>query len=111
MPVYQKEHKQFYKTRSEVLKKFREEEKQKCYCRVETWAENEQKLTCYNCTRKEGLADELKKKGFWGGLKDLKYWKVRRQGRYKQLEIAPVYPEPQFQGTVTLPEEIVQTFL
>ena len=67
--------------------------KKKCECRIEVWAGNENKLTCLNCIRKSGQQDELKNKGFWTGNKHLKYWKVCRQGQYKQLKIAPVYPQ------------------
>ena len=81
MLIYQENQKQFYSTRADVLKLFREEEKKKCYCRTEIWAGNINKRFCYNCARKENLTAELKKKGFWDGLKDLKYWKVCRQGR------------------------------
>ena len=57
------------------------------------WTGKENKLTCLNCIRKRNLKDELQKKGFWTDLKHLKYWKVRRQGQYKELKIAPVYTE------------------
>ena len=93
MPTYDEKQKQYYSTRSVVLEKFCNEQKQKCYCTVEEWAGNFNQRTCLNCLRKEGLEQELKNKGFWTGLKDLKYWKVRRQGQYKKLKIAPVYPK------------------
>ena len=67
--------------------------KKKRECRVEVWTGTENKLTCLNCIRKRSLEDELKNKGFWTGNKHLKYWKVRRQGQYKELKIAPVYPQ------------------
>ena len=66
--------------------------KKKCFCRTEEWAGNFNKITCLNCVRKVDLENELKNKGFWTELKDLKYWKIRRQGQYKKLKIAPVYP-------------------
>ena len=53
MPTLNKNHKQFYSTRSEVLETFREEEKNPCFCRTETWAGNENKVTCLNCVRRE----------------------------------------------------------
>ena len=53
---------------------------------------NEDKLTCLNCIRRQDLKDELHRKGFWMRNKDLKYWKIRRQGQHKQLKIAPVDP-------------------
>ena len=91
MSSYNKKQKQFYSTRSEVLKKFRDEQKQKCSCRIEEYAGNLNQLTCLNCICKEGLEEELKNKCFWTDLRDLKYWKVRRQGQFKRLKIAPVY--------------------
>ena len=93
MPIYNEAHKNFYSTRAQTLKIFRDEEKKKCECRIEVWVGNENKLTCLNCIRKSRLQNELKNKGFWTGNKHLKYWKVRRQGQYKQLKIAPVYPQ------------------
>ena len=93
MPTFNKNQKQFYSTCSEVLKKFRDEEKQPCHCREEEWAGNIKKLTCYNCLRKRNLKSKLERKGFWTDLKALKYWKVRGQGKYKELKIAPVYPD------------------
>ena len=93
MPTFDENQKKFYSTRKEVLTKFRDEQKQKCSCRVEEWAGNLNELTCINCIRKQDLEKELKNKGFWTDLKDLKYWKVRRQGQYKKLKIAPVYPK------------------
>ena len=108
MPIYKQLQKKFYSTRSEVLRIFRSEEKLKCSCQTDTWAGNENKITCFNCLRKWDLTDELKRKEFFGELKHCKYGKVRRQGMYKHLKIAPVYPEPQFVGTVTLPTELVK---
>ena len=104
MPIYKKEQKDFYSTRADILKIFRNEEKQKCYCSIEIWAGNINKRFCYNCAQKENLSAELKKKGFWDDLKDLKFCKVRSQGRYLELKIAPVYLQPQFVGFVT-PDE------
>ena len=92
MPTYDEKQKNFYSTRKQVLDKFREEQKKKCFCRTEEWAGNFNKITCLNCVRKVDLEKELKNKGFWTDLKDLKYWKIRRQGQYKKLKIAPVYP-------------------
>ena len=108
MPIYKEQQKQFYSTRAEVLKIFRAEEKLKCHCVTEIWAEQEQKRFCYNSARKWNLSAELKKKLFWDDYKDLKYWKVHRQGRYKELKIAPVLLKPTFVGTVTIPEEMMQ---
>ena len=93
MPTFNKNQKQFYSTRSKILTKFREEEKQPCLCRTEEWAGNVKKLTCYNCIRKRNLKSGLERKGFWTDLKALKYWKVRRQGQHKELKITPVYPD------------------
>ena len=93
MPTFNKNQKQYYSTRSEALRKFRDEEKNPCHCRTEEWAGNVNKLTCLNCIRKRNLESELERKGFWSELKSLKYWKVRRQGQYKELKIAPVYPD------------------
>ena len=92
MPTYDEKQKNFYSTRKQVLDKFREEQKKKCFCRTEEWAGNFNKITCLNCVRKVDLEKELKNKGFWTDLKDLKYWKIRRKGQYKKLKIAPVYP-------------------
>ena len=92
MPTFDKNQKKYYSTRAEVLQKFREEEKQSCSCYTEVWAGKENRITCINCIRKRNLSEELKKKGFWTDLKALKYWKIRRQGQYKELKIAPVYP-------------------
>ena len=86
MPTYDEKQKQFYSTRSKVLTKFRSEQKQKCSCYVQEWTGNFNQLTCINCLRKEGLEQELKNKGFWTKFKELKYWKVRRQGRIKNLK-------------------------
>ena len=93
MPIYNEQHKNFYTTRAQTLKIFCDEEKKNCTCRIEVWAGNENKLTCLNCIRESGLKIELERKGFWTGNKHLKYWKVRRHGQYKQLKIAPVYPQ------------------
>ena len=93
MPTYNLNHKQYYSTRAETLRIFRDEEKKPCACRNEVWAGNENKVTCLNCIRKRNLKEELQKKGFWTVLKHLKYSKVRRQGQYKELKIAPVYPQ------------------
>ena len=87
MPIYNEAHKSFYSTRAQTLKIFREKQKKKCECRVKVWAGTENKLTCLNCIRKRSLENELKNKGFWTGNKRLKYWKVRRQGQYKELKI------------------------
>ena len=84
--------KNYYSTRKQVLDKFCEEQKKKCFCRTEEYAGNFNKITCLNCVRKENLQDELKNKGFWTEFKDLKYWKIRRQEQHKKLKIAPVYP-------------------
>ena len=64
MSIYNKAHKNFYSTRAQTLKIFRDEQKKKCECGVEVWAGNENKLTCLNCIRKRSLEDELKNKGF-----------------------------------------------
>ena len=93
MPTYDEKQKQYYSTYKEVLDKFRNEQKRKCFCKMDKWAGNLNKITCLNCIRKERLEDELKNKAFWTRFKDLKYWKVRRQGQYKKLKIAPVYPK------------------
>ena len=85
MPIYNEQHKNFYTTRAQTLKIFRDEEKKICTCRIEVWAGNENKLTCLNCIRKSDLKEELERKGFWKVF--------RRQGQYKQLKIAPVYPQ------------------
>ena len=92
MPTYKEEQKEFYSTRSKVLKKFREEQEKKCHCYIDEWAGKENQITCINCIRKTNLEKELEKKCFWSDLKHLKYWKVRPQGQYKILKIAPVYP-------------------
>ena len=92
MPTCDEKQKIYYSTRKQVLDEFREEQKKKCFCRTEEYAGNFNKITCLNCVRKENLQDELKNKGFWTEFKDLKYWKIRRQGQYKKLKIAPVYP-------------------
>ena len=72
MPTYNKNQKQFYSTRSEVLQKFREEEKKPCFCKKEEWAKHIYKTTCINCIRKENLSAELKKKMFFYRLKSIK---------------------------------------
>ena len=92
MPTYQASQKKYYSTRSQTLKKFRKEQEKPCTCREEEWAGNTNKLTCLICLRKRNLESELQKKCFWTDHKDLKYWKIRRQGQYKELKIAPVYP-------------------
>ena len=92
MPHFNPNHKQYYSTRAETLKIFRDEEKKPCTCHYEIWAGNENKRTCLNCLRRRNLKSELEKKCFWTDLKHLKYWKVRHQGMYKELKIAPVYP-------------------
>ena len=92
MPTCDKNQKKYYSTRAGILQKFREEEKQSCSCYTEVWAGKENRITCINCIRKRNLSEELKKKGLWTDLKALKYWKVRIQGQYKELKIAPVYP-------------------
>ena len=91
MPTFDEKQKKYYSTRAETLQKFRDEQKKPCGCRIEVWAGNENQLTCINCIRKRNLNDELQRKGFWTDLKHLKYWKIRRQGQYKELKIAPVY--------------------
>ena len=91
MPIYNEAHKSFYSTSAETLKIFRDEQKKKCECCVMIWAGNENKFLI--CIRKTNLESELQKKGLWSGNKHLKYWKVRRQGQYKELKIAPVYPQ------------------
>ena len=88
MPIYNANHRLYYSTRAETLKIFPDEEKKPCSCRYEIWAGNENKITCLNCVRRSDLGEELKRKGFWSGNKHLKFWKVRRQGQYKQLKIA-----------------------
>ena len=92
MPIYNLNHKNYYLTRAETLKTFRNEEKKPCTCRYEIWAGNEHKLACLNCIRRRDSKNELERKGFWTENKNLKYWKIRRQGQYKELKIAPVYP-------------------
>ena len=93
MPTFDKKQIKYYSTRSEVLRKFRNEEKQPCSCYIEVWPGKENEITCINCIRKKNLTEELKRKCFLTNLKGLKYWKVRRQGQYKELKIAPVYPD------------------
>ena len=73
MPICNPNHKQYYSTRAETLKTFRDEEKKTCTCRYEIWAGKENKLTCLNCVRRRDLKDELEGKGFWTGNKNLKY--------------------------------------
>ena len=58
-----------------------------------------------------GTWQQSSKKLFWDSNKDLKYWKVRPQGRYKELKIAPVYPQPQFVGVITLPQERIDKLM
>ena len=67
MPTYNQNHKQYYSTRVETLRIFRDEEKKSCTCRTEVWAGNENKVTCLNCIRKRNLKEELQKKGFGQG--------------------------------------------
>ena len=102
MPIFKKEQKKFYLTRAEVLKIFRHEEKLKCYCSTEVWAGNSNKRTCYNCARKWNLVAELKSKLFWEGNKDLKYWKVRRQGRIQGVKNRPRLPQAPICGVCNL---------
>ena len=64
MSIYQENQKRYYSTRSETLKVFRDEQKQKCNCKEEVWGGKKNKLTCLNSIRKEGLESELKNKGF-----------------------------------------------
>ena len=105
MPIFNLKQVKYYKTRKEVLQIFRTEENKKCYCSVEVWAGVSNKKTCGNCDRKRNLSKELDCKEFFSSNKNLKYWKIRRQGRYKELKLAPVYSHPQFVGYVTLPQE------
>ena len=111
MPIFNLKQVKYYKTRKEVLQIFRAEENKKCYCTMEVWAGVTNKRTCGNCDRKTNLSNELSCKEFFAANKHLKYWKVRRRGRYKELKIAPVYPHPQFVGFVTLEEEQVNKLL
>ena len=92
MPTYNPNHLQYYSTRAQTLKIFRDKEKKPCTCPYNIWTGNENKLTCLNCLRWRNLEEEIRKKYFWTDLKHLKYWKVRRQGMYKELKIVPVYP-------------------
>ena len=85
MPTYQESQKKYYSTRSQTLKKFRKEQEKPCTCREEEWAGNTNKLTCLICLRKRNLERELQNTSKY-------YWKIRRQGQYKELKIAPVYP-------------------
>ena len=78
---------------------------------MEVWTGVTNKRTCGNCNRKTNLSKELKCKEFFAENKFLKYWKVRRQGRYKELKIAPVYLKPQFVGFVTLEQEKLNKLL
>ena len=95
MPMYNRNHKQYYySTRVETLKIFRDQKKKPCTCRYEIWVGKENKLTCLNCLLRRNLKEELQKNFFWTDHKNLKYWKVRRQGQWKELKIAPVYPAP-----------------
>ena len=111
MPIFNKDQIKYYKKRDGILKIFRTEEKKKCYCSVEIWAGVANKRTCLNCNRKTNLSKELKCKEFFGDNKFVQYWKVRRQGRYKELKIAPVYPQPQFVEYVTLEQEKIEKLL
>ena len=111
MPIFNKDQVKYYKKRDGVLKIFRTEEKKKCYCSVEVWAGIANKRTCLNCNRKTNLSKELKCKEFFGDNKFVQYWKVRRQGRYKELKIAPVYPQPQFVEYITLEQEKIEKML
>ena len=65
MPIYNEQHKNFYTTRAQTLKIFRDEEKKIWTCRIEVWARNENKLMCLNCITKSDLKEELERKGFW----------------------------------------------
>ena len=100
MPIFDKNQVKFYKTRQQVLQIFRAEERKKCFCSTETWAGSTNKLTCINCIRKENLSKEMDRKEFFKSNKNIKYWKVRRQGRYKELKMAAVYYQPDFVGTL-----------
>ena len=111
MPTFNKNQIRYYTKRDDVLKIFRAEEKKKCYCSVEVWAGVANKRTCLNCNRKTNLSKELKCKEFFDNNKFVQYWKVRRQGRYKELKIAPVYPQPQFVGYVTIEQEKIEKLL
>ena len=105
MPIYDEKQKKYYKTRKEVLQIFRAEEKKKCYCSVEVWAGVANKRTCGNCDRKATLSKELDCKEFFKENKNVQYWKIRRQGRYKELKLAAVKYQSDFVGWVTLPPE------
>ena len=111
MPIFNKDQIKYYKTRDGVLKIFHTKEKKKCYCSMEVWAGVANKRTCLNCNRKTNLSKELKCKEFFGDNRFVQYWKVRRQGRYKELKIAPVYPQPQFVEYVTLEQEKIEKLL
>ena len=64
MPHFNPNHKQYYSTRAETLKIFRDEEKKPCTCHYEIWAGNENKRTCLNCLRRRNLKSELEKNVF-----------------------------------------------
>ena len=105
MPIYDEKQKKYYKTRKEVLQIFRQEERKKCECSVEVWAGVLNKRHCLNCERKKNLLKELECKEFFKSNKNVQYWKIRRQGRYKELKLAAVKYQPDFVGWVTLPPE------
>ena len=105
MPIYDEKQKKYYKTRKEILQIFRAEERKKCYCSVEVRAGAINKRTCGNCDRKRNLSKELDCKEFFSSNKNVQYWKIRRQGRYKELKLAAVKYQPDFVGYVTIPEE------
>ena len=111
MPTFNKNQIKYYTKGDDVLKIFRTEEKKKCYCSVEVWAGVANKCTCLNCNRKTNLSKELKCKEFFGDNKFVQYWKVHRQGQYKELKIAPVYPQPKFVEYVTLEQEKIEKLL
>ena len=58
MPTFDEKQKKCYSTRTEVLEKFRDEQKQKYSCRIDVWAGNHNQITCLNCVRKQGLEEE-----------------------------------------------------
>ena len=70
MPIYDGKQKKYYKTRKEVLKIFREEERKKCECSVEVWAGVFNKRHCLNCERKKKLSKELECKEFFKSNKN-----------------------------------------
>ena len=59
MPIYNTNHKLYYSTRAETIKKFKTKKKKPCSCRYEIWAGNENKKTCLNCVRRSDLKEEL----------------------------------------------------